>query len=99
MCEGKSKSSVIQMHMCDSTQNDLQLASGKVGEVVSNMTTQIPRAEALAEGMQSAAAEFQQHLGPAGDSAASDLMQSAKSSAGKIEESAGDADTTSAKLT
>jgi len=99
MCGGKSKSSVFQMHMCDSTQHNVLVASEKIGEALPYMASRISLANRLAANMQEVAAGLQSRLGAAGDSAASDLMQSAKTFAGKIEKTSNDTDKLKGEMT
>lgn len=84
MCGGKSKSSVFALHHCDSTKADLSDSDKKAESMVKEMEEKVKKAEGLSKDMQKAGADLQKTFGAVGDSAATNLMQKAKVSAGKL---------------
>jgi hypothetical protein len=98
MCGGKSKSSVFALHNCESTQRDLTASDKKATELASDMDAKAKTATTLSKAMQKAGAALQKSFGAVGDSAAANLMQEAKASAGKLVHSAEDVETLSQEL-
>jgi hypothetical protein len=98
MCGGKTKSSIFSMHMCASTQEDLSELSGKASALESDMHAKVKLARGLAQDLQTGAEAFQKSFGAVGDTAASNLMQGAKSFAGSLESKAANVDTLAGKL-
>jgi len=86
ICGSKTKSSMFGMHMCTSTQADLNTVSGKATTVKDDLDAHHTKVDTASTGMQSAAAEYQTLFGNAGDPVAADLMQSAKVRAGELAE-------------
>lgn len=89
MCGSKTKSSVFGMHMCANTGEDLAFAKGRMTDVESELSASLSTLSDAAKTMQDSAEFYQGHLGQNGDPAASDLMQTAKVEAGKLNETAG----------
>jgi len=98
MCGGKSKSSVFALHNCESTQADLSAGDKKATELAKVMDDSTKKATQLSKDMQKAGAALQKSFGNVGDSAASNLMQQAKASAGKLEHGAEDVEALSKEL-
>merc|ERR1719326_715329 len=92
ICGGKSKSSVFAMHMCDSTEDDLGLATDKASDLKSSLDDKTKEAKGLAGDMQALGADLQKSFGAVGDSGASGLAQNAKVFAGTLGHKAEDAD-------
>eukprot|EP00747_Dinoflagellata_sp_TGD_P091403 gnl/TRDRNA2_/TRDRNA2_165039_c0_seq7.p1 gnl/TRDRNA2_/TRDRNA2_165039_c0~~gnl/TRDRNA2_/TRDRNA2_165039_c0_seq7.p1 ORF type:complete len:768 (+),score=170.57 gnl/TRDRNA2_/TRDRNA2_165039_c0_seq7:54-2357(+) len=90
ICGGKSKSSVFEMHFCDSTEQDLNDAAAKATVAASDFDSRVAMAKDLSKSMQDAGAANQETFGKAGDPAASDLMQEAKVFAGELQHAAED---------
>jgi len=88
MCGGKSKSSIFSMHLCADTATDLKSAGAKAEELSKAISGEVDMATGVFEGMQAAAEDLQNVFGQAGDPTASDLMQSAKVSAGELQAAA-----------
>merc|ERR1719160_2422485 len=84
MCGGMKKSSIYQMHFCDSTADDLASAADKVKDFL-EMSKYFNEVTLSSESLQSAADQGQAAFGKAGDTVMSDLMQSAKVFAGELE--------------
>jgi len=91
MCGGKSKSSIFAMHMCASTGEDLTAAMTKAGDLKGTLSTSAGTASTVSGDMNTQAAGLQASFGKVGDSAAGDLFQAAKVSAGKLEHKGEDA--------
>jgi len=89
MCGGKFKSSVFEMHSCADTSAELKEANEKATTVMTVLGDSIKALETVASGMQKSAETLQSAFGAVGDPSASDLMQDAKVTAGKLEEAAG----------
>lgn len=85
MCGGKSKSAIFGMHSCSDTLADLQDAAAVLTTEQQKLWTLLGSGTAASGGMQSLASASQATFGKAGDSAASDLLQTAKVAAGEIE--------------
>jgi len=98
MCGGKSKSSVFALHNCESTERDLKDSDTKATELAGEMDKKVTTATQLSKDMQKGAAALQKSFGGVGDAAASNLMQEAKASAGKLVHSAEDVETLSKEL-
>merc|ERR1719253_1782719 len=98
MCGGKAKSSVFSMHMCASTESDLQDLTSKANALKSALDAKVKTAKGLSADMQKGAASLQKMFGAVGDSAATGLMQDAKVFAGDLEHKAEDAEAASGKL-
>jgi len=88
MCGGPSKSSIFSMHNCDSTEADLKDAGQKADALSKSMDKNVAKAKGLSADLQKDAAALQKMFGAVGDSAAGNLMQSAKVAAGKLAEAA-----------
>jgi len=88
MCGGMAKSSIYQMHFCDSTAGDLASAKDKVEAFLSEANGISEGAIEDAELLQSAADAGQAAFGKVGDTVMSDLMQSAKVFAGEFQHAA-----------
>jgi len=99
MCGGKTKSSIFSMHMCASTEADLGQSSVQANAVVVDLQSRSFLAKSLAEKLEDVGAENQKIFGKAGDPAAADLMQKAKSFAHKLIDVARDADKIKDELT
>ena len=84
MCGGKTKSSIYEMHACNDGPLVIAAATVLAETIMMKLDDLVPRCEAAAEGKNKLAAEFQTKFGNAGDPKASDLMQTAKVSAGKL---------------
>merc|ERR1719375_126546 len=84
MCGGMSKSSIFEMHFCDSTAEDLAKTAEKAGDFLSEAKPIGEKAMEDAEKLQAAAETGQATFGNAGDTVMSDLMQSAKVFAGEL---------------
>jgi len=84
MCGGMSKSSIFEMHFCDSTAEDLAKTAEKAGDFLSEAKPIGETAMEDAEKLQAAAETGQATFGNAGDTVMSDLMQSAKVFAGEL---------------
>jgi len=84
MCGGMAKSSIYQMHFCDSTADDLASAADKIGDFLSK-GKYFNDLALDGESLQSAADQGQAAFGSAGDTVMSDLMQTAKVFAGDLE--------------
>eukprot|EP00747_Dinoflagellata_sp_TGD_P109858 gnl/TRDRNA2_/TRDRNA2_170803_c1_seq1.p1 gnl/TRDRNA2_/TRDRNA2_170803_c1~~gnl/TRDRNA2_/TRDRNA2_170803_c1_seq1.p1 ORF type:complete len:504 (-),score=152.36 gnl/TRDRNA2_/TRDRNA2_170803_c1_seq1:40-1371(-) len=98
ICGGKSKSSIFEMHFCDSTAGDLAAKKDKASDLESQMKKDVEKAEGLSDAMQESGEEGQKTFGKAGDPAASDLMQDAKIFAGTVMHTAEDAAKAAGKL-
>jgi len=92
MCGGMAKSSVFQMHFCDSTAGDLASVKDKVEAFLEEANKVSEGALEDAELLQSVAEAGQATFGTAGDTVMSDLMQSAKVFAGEFQHAAEGAD-------
>jgi len=88
MCGGKSKSSIFSMHQCNDAATELADAKGRMVDVRAVMTALASNLTSASADMQSTAVALQQSFGNVGDPAASDLMQSAKVFAGRLETAA-----------
>jgi len=97
-CGGKEKSTVFSMHMCADTAQDLSDAAGKAGAMKSDLSNDAGDVKKLSEGMQNSAAKLQASFGQVGDSATTNLLQSAKVFAGDLLHSAEDAEKIATKL-
>jgi len=84
MCGGMKKSSIYQMHFCDSTADDLASAAGKVEDFLGK-SKYFNEVALTGEDLQSAADQGQAAFGNAGDPVMADLMQTAKVFAGDLE--------------
>jgi hypothetical protein len=98
MCGGKSKSSVFAMHYCDSTEKDLKSSDEKASSMAKDMDKKAKTATDLSKDMQKAGAALQKKFGQVGDNAASNLMQKAKQSAGKLVSQAEEVEEIAGKL-
>lgn len=98
MCGGMAKSSIFEMHFCDSTAGDLADAAEKASTFMEESTSVAKYATADAASLQSAAEAGQAAFGSAGDTVMSDLMQSAKVFAGELQHTAEDAMKTGEEL-
>merc|ERR1719428_870165 len=98
MCGGMSKSSIFEMHFCDSTAGDLADAADKASTFLEESEGLAKTALADSESLQSAAEAGQAAFGSAGDTVMSDLMQSAKVFAGELQHTAEDAMKTGEEL-
>jgi len=87
-CGGKTKSSVFSMHWCANTALELSSASKAADHLAKSAATLGMNADEVADNMQEAASDLQKSLSKLGDSAASELMQSALKWAGQIEKEA-----------
>jgi len=87
MCGGMKKSSIYQMHFCDSTADDLASAAGKVEDFIGK-SKYFNEVALASEDLQSVADQGQASFGNAGDTVMSDLMQTAKVFAGDLEKAA-----------
>jgi len=83
-CGSKTKSSIFSMHACNNEADLLSDASGKLSPVHTDVSDLKGDLDAVATGMQSAAAEYQTIFGSKGDPVAADLMQTAKVRAGEL---------------
>jgi len=91
MCGGMDKSSVFEMHWCDSTAGDLADAADKAGGFLAEAKMMGDEAIADSDRLQAAAQAGQAAFGNAGDTVMSDLMQTAKVFAGDLLHSVEDA--------
>lgn len=97
-CGGKSKSTVFSMHMCASTQEDLGDAAGKASAVKIALSAEVTTVKGLSTDMQASADTLQTSFGAVGDSATTNLVQSAKVFAGELLHKAEDAEKIATKL-
>jgi len=98
MCGGMAKSSVFQMHFCNTMGEDLAAAAEKAESFLKDATPIGEAAMGDAEALQSAAQAGQDAFGKAGDTVMSDLMQSAKVFAGEFQHKVEDATKIGSKL-
>ena len=70
-----AKSTIMEMHLCADTAEDLAAASEKAGDINSDLTEVGEELMKVSESLQDASAEGQKVFGSAGDPAASDLFQ------------------------
>merc|ERR1719172_615808 len=63
MCGGKAKSSVFAMHMCASTEADLQEWAGKAGSLKASVDAKVNTAKGLSNEMQNGATRLQKSFG------------------------------------
>jgi hypothetical protein len=84
MCGGKSKSSIFQMHECGDAASNVADATAKMSTVKAGLAEVSAEVKKVAESMQSIADALQPAFGKVGDSAATGLLQSAKSTAGEL---------------
>jgi len=98
MCGGKEKSTIWSMHMCADTAQDLKDAASKASVVASAMTTEAKKVKGLSSDMQDDATKLMVSFGKVGDSATTNLLQSAKVFAGELLHSAEGAEKIAAKL-
>jgi len=97
-CGGKDKSTVFSMHMCADTSKDLGDAVKKAGTVKSAMKKEVDIVKGLSEDMQTSSTKLQESFGQVGDSATTNLLQSAKVFAGELLHTAEDGEKIVTKL-
>merc|ERR1719247_68998 len=97
-CGGKDKSTVFSMHMCADTSKDLGDAVKKAGRVKSTMKKEVDIVKGLSEDMQTSSTKLQESFGQVGDSATTNLLQSAKVFAGELLHTAEDGEKIVTKL-
>jgi len=83
-CGSKTKSTIFAMHSCQNSADLLTDAAGKMAPVHTDVDTHNSDLDAIAGGMQSAAAAYQAMFSAKGDPVAADLMQAAKVRAGEL---------------
>lgn len=88
MCGGMAKSTIMEMHLCADTAEDLEAASEKAGDINSDLKEVGEELMKVSESLQDASAAGQKTFGSAGDPAASDLFQKGKVAAGDAEKTA-----------
>merc|ERR1719235_1451964 len=98
MCGGMAKSTIMEMHLCADTAEDLEAASEKAGDIKSDLKEVGEELMKVSESLQDASAAGQKTFGTAGDPVASDLMQSAKVFAGEFQHTAEDTQKLGTKL-
>merc|ERR1719453_1880979 len=98
VCGSKIKSSVFEMHFCDTTKGDLTTATEKTSAVAGDLEKAVDKATGLSKDMNAVGEELQKVFGKAGDLPAGDLMQEAKMFAGVLEHTAEDSGKVASKL-
>lgn len=86
VCGGMSKSSIYQMHACSDAKENVAAAAAKLTAVEEELSKSAAAAKHAQEVLDASAADLQAAFGKVGDSAATDLLQSAKVFAGRIQE-------------
>jgi len=86
VCGGMSKSSIFQMHECSDAKENVAAAAVKLTAVGDELTKSATAAKHAQEVLDTSAADLQTAFGKVGDSAATELLQSAKVFAGRIQE-------------
>eukprot|EP00747_Dinoflagellata_sp_TGD_P109859 gnl/TRDRNA2_/TRDRNA2_170803_c1_seq2.p1 gnl/TRDRNA2_/TRDRNA2_170803_c1~~gnl/TRDRNA2_/TRDRNA2_170803_c1_seq2.p1 ORF type:complete len:493 (-),score=147.66 gnl/TRDRNA2_/TRDRNA2_170803_c1_seq2:102-1400(-) len=98
MCGSKKKSSIFEMHFCDSTAEDLGNAIEKAKEMKEDLKEKADESAEIAEKMNEAGEKGQKVFSKVGDEPAADLMQAAKEFAGEVEDDAKKATKVAEKL-
>jgi hypothetical protein len=98
ICGSKAKSSIFEMHFCDSTKEDLGVLTEKSTTLAGDLDEAVKKATGLSKDMNAAGEDLQKVFGKAGDLPAGDLMQGAKMFAGVLEHTAEDSDKAASKL-
>merc|ERR1719267_104361 len=98
MCGGKSKSTIFSMHMCADTATDLSDAAGKATALQKSLTEEATAVKKLSTDMQASADALQVSFGAVGDSATTNLLQTAKVFAGDLLHASEDAGKVATKL-
>jgi len=82
MCGGPSKNSMFEMHMCDTTEDDLKKAQTAADATQHHMDEACGAMIKVAEAVEFASTSMQKTFGSIGDPVASNMMQEAKVHAG-----------------
>merc|ERR1711957_1161578 len=83
MCGGETKVSVFEMHMCDTTEEDLKKSSKHADSVEHHMEDVCGHMKDVAKGADHAALSMQKAFGKIGDPQASKQMQNTRVNSGK----------------